>query len=144
MGVDKDHTHYDVDDADEGEGQFNLQELVKKVEIQEEKRLAAEEAGEDFVDSDDGMHKVQKKKKKNKKQKVSIDDLQETVTKLIDETMVNRATMKKDFSMLEGNFIAMKEMEPVIERMEAAMEMDEEPEEEIMRAAFEVMLGGLD
>ncbi len=30
--------------------------------------------------------------------------------------MVNRATMKKDFSLLEGNFIAVKEMVPIIER----------------------------
>merc|ERR1711896_14616 len=85
---------------------------------------------------------VQKKKKKNKKQKVSIDDLQETVTKLIDQTMVNRATMKKDFSLLEGNFIATKEMEPVIERLEAMIEMEDE-DDEVMRAAFEVMLSGL-
>merc|ERR1711862_431726 len=99
----------------------NLQELVKKVEEVELKKQAAEDAGEDYIDSDDGMHKVTKKRKKNKKVKITVEDIQLKVTKLIDETMVNRATMKKDFSMLEGNFIATKEMDPVIERMEQSM-----------------------
>merc|ERR1712086_744049 len=124
----------------------NLSNLVAKVEAKEEKRLAAEEADEELVDSDDGMHKVNKKKKKKKKKmEVTVEEIQEKITKLMDETMVNRATMKKDFSLLEGNFIATKEMDPVIERFEAMMELDEdEYDEEVMRAAFEVMLGGLD
>merc|ERR1712216_502811 len=49
-----------------------------------------------------------------------------------------------DFGLLEGNFIAMKEMDPVIERLESSLEIDDEPDEEVMRAAFEVMLSGLD
>merc|ERR1712039_1143952 len=61
--VDKDHVHYAVDDEDEGEGGFDLQALVKKVEEKEERRLAAEEAGEELVESDDGMHEVKKKRK---------------------------------------------------------------------------------
>lgn len=143
--VDKEHTHYTVDDEEEGEGGFNLQALVAKVAEKEEKRLAAEDAGEDVEDSEeDGMHKVVKKRKKHKKSKITVEDVQEKVTQLLDQTMVNRATMKKDFTLLEGNFIALKEMDPVIERLEGSIEMDDEPEEEIMRAAFEVMLGGLD
>merc|ERR1712146_45682 len=54
--VDKNHQHYDIDDEEEGEGQFNLQELVKKVEMQEEKRLQAEERDEEVMSSEEGMH----------------------------------------------------------------------------------------
>merc|ERR1711903_318480 len=84
-----------------------------------------------------------KNKKKKKRENITVEDIQIKITKLIDDTMVNRATMKKDFTLLEGNFIAVQEMDPVIERFESMMEMEEE-DHEIMRAAFEVMLGGLD
>merc|ERR1719359_691008 len=33
--VDKNHQRYDIDDEEFGDGQFNLQELVKKVELQD-------------------------------------------------------------------------------------------------------------
>merc|ERR1712151_1357689 len=66
----------------------------------------------------------------------------------IDKTFVNRATMQKDFTLLEGHFIGTKEMEPVIQSLEQALEKcDEEspdPPEEIMRATFEIMLAGLE
>merc|ERR1712194_230175 len=143
--VDKNATHYAVDEEEEGEGGFNLQELVKKVEATELRRLEAEENDEELVESEEGMHKISKKRKKaKKKDKVTVEDLQIKVTMLLDQTMVNRATMKKDFSLLEGNFIAMKEMDPVLERLETALEMEEEPDDEVMRAAFEVTLAGLD
>merc|ERR1712129_591444 len=145
--VDKNATHYEVDEEDEGEGGFNLQALVKKVEANELKRLEAEENDEELVESEDGMHNISKNKKRKKakkKDKVTVEDLQIKVTMLLDQTMVNRATMKKDFGLLEGNFIAMKEMDPVLERLETALEMEEEPDDEVMRAAFEVTIAGLD
>mmetsp|Transcript_9716 Transcript_9716/g.17085 ORF Transcript_9716/g.17085 Transcript_9716/m.17085 type:complete len:550 (-) Transcript_9716:312-1961(-) len=140
--VDKEHTHYEVDDEEEGEGQFNLQELVKKVEEKEELALAAEEKGEEFEDSDDGMHKVTKKRKK-KHQKVTVEQIHEKVIDLIDQTMVNRATLKKDYTLLEGFFIAQKDLDPHIEIFEAAMSKGEPPGDHVMRATIEVMLGAL-
>merc|ERR1712046_234624 len=142
--VDKDHVHYDIDDQDEGEGGFDLQALVKKVEETELRREAAEEAGEEGYESDDGMHKVQKKrKKKHTKEKISAEEIQIKVADLIEKTQVNRATMQKDFTLLEGFFVAQKEMDPVIERLESQLEFDDEPDDEVMRATFEVMLAGL-
>lgn len=64
--IDADRKTYDVDDQEELEGGFNLHELVRKVEEQEDRKEAAEEKGED-LDSDDGMHAVKKKRKKKKK-----------------------------------------------------------------------------
>ncbi|CAE8688405.1 unnamed protein product, partial [Polarella glacialis] len=68
--IDADRKHYEVDDQEEMEGGFNLMELVKKVEEQDERRDKAEEDGRD-IDSDDGMHSIVKKKKKPKKEKVT-------------------------------------------------------------------------
>lgn len=70
-----------MDDEEEGEGQFDLQALVKKVEEQEERRAAAEEEGKD-VDSDDGLHDIKKpKKKKPKRDKVTVEAVLEKAPK---------------------------------------------------------------
>merc|ERR1712050_675116 len=114
---------------------FDLQALVKKVEEKEERRLAAEEAGEELVESDDGMHEVKKKrKKKHSKDKMTVEDIQIKVADLIDKTFVNRATMQKDYTLLEGYFVAQKEMEPIIAAFERALEQSDDPPDEIMRA----------
>eukprot|EP00421_Protoceratium_reticulatum_P005030 CAMPEP_0168365232 /NCGR_PEP_ID=MMETSP0228-20121227/4612_1 /TAXON_ID=133427 /ORGANISM="Protoceratium reticulatum, Strain CCCM 535 (=CCMP 1889)" /LENGTH=534 /DNA_ID=CAMNT_0008378007 /DNA_START=85 /DNA_END=1686 /DNA_ORIENTATION=- len=137
--IDADRKHYDVDDEEEMEGGFNLMELVKKVEEQEERREAAEEAGED-VDSDDGMHRVKKKRKKKKQKEITVESLQAKLTKLQEQTMVGRVTMRKDYKLLDGHFVA-KDMDPVLEQWEAN---PDDPPPEVLKAAFEVMIGLLE
>eukprot|EP00928_Gymnodinium_smaydae_P010346 TRINITY_DN13890_c0_g2_i1.p1 TRINITY_DN13890_c0_g2~~TRINITY_DN13890_c0_g2_i1.p1 ORF type:complete len:588 (+),score=177.75 TRINITY_DN13890_c0_g2_i1:99-1766(+) len=144
VDIDKDRVHYEVDDEEEGEGGFNLMELVRKVEEVEVKREAAEEAGEEYVDSDDGMYSVNKqKKKKRKKEKIDIDEIQKRLVALMEHTMVGRATMKKDFTLLEGHFIAVKEIDPIIKKLEHACTVGYPPEE-LMKAAFENCIAGMD
>mmetsp|Transcript_116095 Transcript_116095/g.361745 ORF Transcript_116095/g.361745 Transcript_116095/m.361745 type:complete len:542 (-) Transcript_116095:54-1679(-) len=135
--IDADRKVYDVDDEEELEGGFNLHELVKKVEEQELKREAAEDAGED-VDSDDGMHSVKKKRKK-KKQEVSVEMLQAKVAELLDQTMGKRITLRKDYKLLEGNVVA-KDMDPIMDQWEA----DPEAGPELLQSTYEVMLGLLE
>mmetsp|Transcript_4802 Transcript_4802/g.15061 ORF Transcript_4802/g.15061 Transcript_4802/m.15061 type:complete len:543 (+) Transcript_4802:136-1764(+) len=136
--IDADRKHYEVDDQEELEGGFNLSELVKKVEDQELRREAAEEDGEN-VDSDDGMHCVRKKRKKKKQKEVTVEALQAKITRLMEQTMEHRVTMKKDYTLLDGHFCA-KEMDPVLEQWEA----NPDPPPEVLKATFEVMLGLLD
>lgn len=50
--------------------------------------------------------------------------------------MVKRVSIKKDYSRLQGNFVA-KDMDPVLARWAAN---PDSPSEELMREAFEVML----
>jgi len=140
--IDKDRKHYDVDDEEEMEGNFNLEELVKKVEATEKKRQAAEDAGEEYDDSDDGMHRVSKKRKKKdkKKKEVTVEQLQVMVAKLVEETMVTRETMRKDFTLLEGNFVA-RELDPLLEQFKAD---PENPTDSLLRAVFETTLGLLE
>jgi len=143
--IDKDRTHYEVDDEEECEGGFNLTALVKKVEEQEAKREAAEDAGEEFHDSDDGMFDVakQKKKKKQKKQPVDVEEIQKKIMSLTEHTMVGRASMKKDYTLLEGHFLAVKELDPVIDRLKHAVTVGTPPDD-LLKTVFEVMLGCLD
>mmetsp|Transcript_19032 Transcript_19032/g.60536 ORF Transcript_19032/g.60536 Transcript_19032/m.60536 type:complete len:541 (-) Transcript_19032:259-1881(-) len=136
--IDADRKVYDVDDEEELEGGFNLHELVKKVEEQEERREAAAEAGED-VDSDDGMHCAKKKRKKNKKQEVTVEMLQAKVSELLDQTMGKRVTLRKDYTLLEGNVVA-KDMDPIMDQWEA----DPEATGELLQSTYEVMLGLLE
>jgi len=136
--IDADRKVYDVDDEEELEGGFNLHELVKKVEEQEERREAAAEAGED-VDSDDGMHCVKKKRKKHKKQEVTVEMLQAKVSELLDQTMGRRVTLRKDYTLLEGNVVA-KDMDPIMDQWEA----DPEATGELLQSTYEVMLGLLE
>jgi len=138
--VDENRKTYEVDDEEELEGGFDLQQLVKKVEEREEKRLEAEERGESDVDSDDGMHQVAKKRKRKRNKKIDVVMLQERIAQLIEETMVGRATMKKDYTLLEGNFIT-KDMDPVLE--EFAKNPDE-ASDHICKATFEITLGMLE
>jgi len=142
--IDHDRKHYDVDDEEELEGGFNLKELVKKVEEKELKRLAAEERGEEFDDndSDDGMHRVSKKRKKKDKKKkdITVEQLQVMVASLVQETMVTRETMRKDFTLLEGNFVA-RELDPLLEQFKAD---PENPTDSLMRGVFETTLGLLE
>lgn len=121
---------------------FNLEELVKKVEATEKKRQAAEDAGEEYDDSDDGMHRVSKKRKKKdkKKKEVTVEQLQVMVAKLVEETMIARETMRKDFTLLEGNFVA-RELDPLLEQFKAD---PENPTDSLMRAVFETTLGLLE
>jgi len=147
-GVDHDRKHYEVDDEEEGEGQFNLEALVAKVEAQEEKREAAEEAGQDGdeVDSDDGMHRIGKKRKK-KREKITVEMLQQRVVHLIEATMANpanRATIKKDFTLLEGHFLATSELDPLVARFQKVVDAGEEPPRDLLKAAMEVMLAALE
>eukprot|EP00913_Durusdinium_trenchii_P006640 g6239.t1 len=161
--LDHERKHYEVDDQEEMEGQFNLQALVKKVEEQEERREAAEEAGQD-VDSDDGLHDMAKpKKKKAKKEKavsisqphrltascppswqVSPESIVEKALLLIEHTFVARESIKKDsslghdYSRLDGNFVA-RDLDPVIQRWEALERISEAPDE-LCKETFEVML----
>jgi len=136
--IDHERKHYEVDDQEEMEGQFNLQALVKKVEEQEERREKAEEAGED-VDSDDGLHDIVKpKKKKPKKEKVSPESIVEKVLLLIEHTFVARESMKKDYSLLDGNFVA-RDMDPIIKKWEA-LERVSEADDALCKETFEVML----
>eukprot|EP00434_Breviolum_minutum_P019577 symbB.v1.2.017271.t1/scaffold1347.1/size123984/8 len=136
--IDHERKHYEVDDQEEMEGQFNLQALVKKVEEQEERREKAEEAGVD-VDSDDGLHDIVKpKKKKPKKEKVSPESIVEKVLLLIEHTFVARESMKKDYSLLDGNFVA-RDMDPVIKKWEA-LERVSEADDALCKETFEVML----
>lgn len=132
--IDENRKHYDVDDEEEMEGGFNLLELVKKVEEQEEKREAAEEAGEDDVDSDDGMHRVSKKKRK--REKVTAEVMEARVVMLIQETMVARETLNKDYSLLEGNFVA-REMDPVLKQWDQYDLSAGDPPDKLLRATFE-------
>eukprot|EP00435_Cladocopium_sp_Y103_P040857 s842_g11.t1 len=134
--IDHERKHYEVDDQEEMEGQFNLQALVKK---QEERREKAEEAGED-VDSDDGLHDIVKpKKKKPKKEKVSPESIVEKVLLLIEHTFVARESMKKDdYSLLDGNFVA-RDMDPIIKKWEA-LERVSEADDALCKETFEVML----
>ncbi|CAK9034367.1 unnamed protein product [Durusdinium trenchii] len=162
--LDHERKHYEVDDQEEMEGQFNLQALVKKVEEQEERREAAEEAGaplrmglRDYVqffielhglvcllkgqdvDSDDGLHDMAKpKKKKAKKEKVSPESIVEKALLLIEHTFVARESIKKDYSRLDGNFVA-RDLDPVIQRWEALERISEAPDE-LCKETFEVML----
>lgn len=138
--VDENRKTYEVDDEEECEGGFDLQQLVKKVEEREERRLEAEERGEEDIDSDDGMHQIAKKRKKKKKQNITVEMLQERVAILIEETMVSRETMKKDYTLLEGNFIT-KDMDPVLAKFEAD---PENPSDALMRATFEHTLALLE
>eukprot|EP00929_Paragymnodinium_shiwhaense_P118335 TRINITY_DN90268_c0_g1_i1.p1 TRINITY_DN90268_c0_g1~~TRINITY_DN90268_c0_g1_i1.p1 ORF type:complete len:557 (+),score=157.31 TRINITY_DN90268_c0_g1_i1:77-1747(+) len=143
--VDKERVHYDVDDEEEGEGQFNLQALVRKVEEQEEKRLAAEEAGEEYVDSDDGMYSVAKQKNKKKKRKITgkkleVKDVQDKIDSLLEHTMVGRVSMKKDYTLLEGHFIAKEDLNPSIEKIEHALTVGTPPDG-LLKLGFEVLLG---
>mmetsp|Transcript_12862 Transcript_12862/g.35321 ORF Transcript_12862/g.35321 Transcript_12862/m.35321 type:complete len:540 (-) Transcript_12862:62-1681(-) len=135
--IEVDRKVYDVDDEEELEGGFNLHELVKKVEEQELKREAAEDAGED-VDSDDGMHCVKKKRKK-KKAEVAVETLQAKVAELLDQTMGHRVTLRKDYTLLEGNVVA-KDMEPIMDQWEA----DPEGDSKLLQSTYEVMLGLLE
>jgi len=134
--IDENRVRYDVDDEEEMEGGFNLMELVKKVEEQEEKREAAEEAGQDDVDSDDGMHRVSKKKKRKRGEKVTAEVMEARIVMLIQETMVARETMNKDYSLLEGNFVA-REMDPVLEQWDQYDLSAENPPDKLLRATFE-------
>lgn len=137
--IDADRKHYDVDDEEEMEGGFNLHDLVAKVEEQESKREAAEDAGED-VDSDDGMHSVKKKRKKNKKkEEVSVETLQAKVAELLDQTMGKRVTLRKDYTLLDGNVCA-KDMDPIMDQWEA----DPEGDGQLVVSTYEVMLGLLE
>mmetsp|Transcript_24898 Transcript_24898/g.83019 ORF Transcript_24898/g.83019 Transcript_24898/m.83019 type:complete len:560 (+) Transcript_24898:94-1773(+) len=139
--IDENRKIYDVDDEEENEGGFNLAQLVKKVEEKEEKRLAAEEAGEEYEDSDDGMHQVAKKrKKKKKKDNLTVEQLQEKIAILIEETMASRETMKKDYTMLEGNFIT-KDMDPLLKQFE---EDPENASDTLCRSIFETTLALLE
>mmetsp|Transcript_66039 Transcript_66039/g.137936 ORF Transcript_66039/g.137936 Transcript_66039/m.137936 type:complete len:548 (-) Transcript_66039:106-1749(-) len=139
--VDENRKTYDVDDEEENEGEFNLQMLVKKVEAKEEKRLEAEEKGEEYEDSDDGMHEVAKKRgKKKKKLNLTVEQLQERVAVLIQNTMANRATMKKDYTLLDGNFIT-KDIDPLI----ADYEKDPAGASDVLRRSlYETVLGLLE
>lgn len=139
--IDVDRKHYEVDEQEEMEGSFNLHELIKKVEEREEKRAAAEEAGLDDIDSDDGMHSVakKKKKKKQKKDEVTAEKVEAKAHRLVEHTMVARVTMKKDYSLLEGNFVA-RDLDPLIQRLEASPE----PSETLLREVFEVTLALLE
>ena len=126
--IDKERKHYEVDDEEEGEGGFNLQELVKKVEEQEERREAAEEAGQD-EDSDDGMHRVKKKPKK-KREKVSCEVLHQKILTMIETTMREptlRATVKKDYTHLQGHFIAVSDLDPCLKRLQTVLDAGEDP-----------------
>eukprot|EP00418_Pyrodinium_bahamense_P077148 CAMPEP_0179049684 /NCGR_PEP_ID=MMETSP0796-20121207/20338_1 /TAXON_ID=73915 /ORGANISM="Pyrodinium bahamense, Strain pbaha01" /LENGTH=562 /DNA_ID=CAMNT_0020746165 /DNA_START=21 /DNA_END=1706 /DNA_ORIENTATION=- len=135
--IDADRKVYDVDDEEELEGGFNLHELVKKVEEQEDKREAAADAGED-VDSDDGMHCVKKKRKK-KKQEIPVEMLQAKVDELLLQTMGHRVTLRKDYTLLEGNVVA-RDMDPIM----AQWEEDPEAGPRLMQATYEVTLGLLE
>jgi len=137
VDIEVDRKVYDVDDEEELEGGFNLHELVRKVEEQEEKREAADEAGED-VDSDDGMHCAKKKRKKKKKE-VSVETLQAKVAELLDKTMGHRVTLRKDYTLLDGNVVA-KDMDPVMDQWEA----DPEAGPQLLQATYEVTLGLLE
>lgn len=136
--LDEKRKHYEVDEQEEMEGGFDLQQLVKKVEEQEARREAAEEAGVD-VDSDDGLHDIKKpKKKKQKKEKVTAESIVEKVLVLIEHTFVARESMKKDYSLLDGNFCA-RDMNPLMKRWEA-LENPSEADDALCRATFEVTL----
>lgn len=143
--IDHEHTHYEVDDEEELEGNFSLMELVAKIEEKEEKLALAEARGEDPVDSDDGMHEVSKKRKKKKKQPAKIDTeaLLVRIAELVEHTMVGRVSLKKDYTMLEGHFIAVKELDPVAERLQNEIYV-RYPRDEMLKEAFEVALSGLD
>lgn len=145
IDIDAERQHYEVDEEEEGEGGFNLHDLVRKVEEVELKREAAEEAGEEYVDSDDGMYSVakQKKKKRKKDTPIKIEEMQARVISLLEQTMVARASMKKDFSLLEGHFIAVKEMDPIIKQLEHAVLVGQ-PHDNLIRATFEVLLGAME
>lgn len=137
--IDADRKVYEVDDQDEMEGGFNLLDLVAKVEEQEERKEAAEERGEDDLDSDDGMHAVKKKRKKRKKE-VDGEQLLAKITKLIEHTLLRgRVTMHKDYSMLDGHFIA-KDFDPILEQWVD----NEEPHPDLLKATFEMMLSLLE
>lgn len=139
--VDANRKMYDVDDEEEGEGGFDLQQLIAKVDEREQRREEAEDRGEDFDDSDDGMHQVVKKrKKKKKKDNITIEMMQERVAILIEETMTRRETMKKDFTMVEGNFMA-RDSDPVLAQFRANAD---NPSDAVMRATFEMTLGCLE
>lgn len=138
--IDVDRKQYEVDEEEELEGGFNLQQLVRKVEEQEERREAAEEAGISDVDSDDGMHRVAKKPRKKKKPMATVEALQEKLLRLTEETMVARETMMKDFTLLEGNFIATTELDPILKKWEAFEGIDEEPPPALLRATFETVI----
>jgi len=132
--IDKDHVHYDVDDEAEGEGNFNLSELVRKVVSQEELK----EGGED-VDSDDGMHRARKKRKEQVK--VTVEVLETDILSLMEQTMVARATVRKDYSQLHAGFIASVDLDPAIVQLE---EKKAQPPLEVLKSVVEVMLGGLE
>lgn len=139
--IDENRKTYEVDDDEEMEGGFSLAQLIKKVEEKEEKKLAAEERGEEYEDSDDGMHQVSKKRKKKKKKDIiTAEQLQERVAILIEETMVKRVTMKKDFTRLDGNFIT-KDMDPLLTEFEKDLDG---ASEDLMRSIFETTLGLLE
>ncbi|CAE7233463.1 unnamed protein product [Symbiodinium pilosum] len=136
--IDHERKHYEVDEQEEMEGQFNLQALVKKVEEQEERREKAEETGQD-VDSDDGLHDIAKpKKKKAKKEKVTAESIMEKALLLIEHTFVGRESIKKDYSRLDGNFCA-RDLDPIIKKWEALERVSEAPDS-LCKETFEVML----
>eukprot|EP00931_Biecheleriopsis_adriatica_P086658 TRINITY_DN61276_c0_g1_i1.p1 TRINITY_DN61276_c0_g1~~TRINITY_DN61276_c0_g1_i1.p1 ORF type:complete len:568 (+),score=159.90 TRINITY_DN61276_c0_g1_i1:48-1706(+) len=137
--VDRERKHYEVDDTEEMEGGFDLQQLVKKVEEQEERREKAEEAGKEDIDSDDGLYDVKKpKKKKAKKEKVTSESIIEKVMLLIEHTFVARESMKRDYSLLDGNFCA-RDMDPIMKEWEALERVSEAPDA-LCRKTYEVML----
>eukprot|EP00933_Yihiella_yeosuensis_P044040 TRINITY_DN3908_c0_g3_i1.p1 TRINITY_DN3908_c0_g3~~TRINITY_DN3908_c0_g3_i1.p1 ORF type:complete len:373 (+),score=118.93 TRINITY_DN3908_c0_g3_i1:642-1760(+) len=138
VDIDDGRKHYDVDDEDEMEGQFNLDELVKKVEAQEARREKAEEAGDEDVDSEDGMHRIQKKKKQ-KKEKVTPELIVEKVLLLIEHTFVARESMKKDYKLLDGHFIA-RDMDPILKKWEALGDDVTCASDSLMKETFELML----
>ncbi|CAJ1451859.1 unnamed protein product [Effrenium voratum] len=135
--LDHERKHYEVDEEEEMEGQFNLQALVKKVEEQEARREAAEETGQD-VDSDDGLHDIKPKKKKPKKEKVTAENIIEKCLVLIEHTFVARESIKKDYHLLDGNVCA-RDLTPLIQKWEALESASDAPDS-LCKETFEVML----
>mmetsp|Transcript_32880 Transcript_32880/g.97667 ORF Transcript_32880/g.97667 Transcript_32880/m.97667 type:complete len:408 (-) Transcript_32880:97-1320(-) len=80
------------------------------------------------------------KEKDKKKKEVTVEQLQVMVAKLVEETMVTRETMRKDFTLLEGNFVA-RELDPLLEQFKAD---PENPTDSLLRAVFETTLGLLE
>merc|ERR1712039_9945 len=70
---------------------------------------------------------------------IDVEMLQKKLTKLMEMTMEHRVTMKKNYTLLEGHFVA-KEMDPVLEQWEN----NPDPEPEVLKATFEVMIGLLE
>lgn len=144
VDLDADRVHYDIDDTEEMEGQFNLAALVKKVEELERKKEEAEERGEEFEDSDDGMYSVAKAKKKKKKKKdVKVEDIESKILSLLEHTLVGRASVKKDWTLLEGHFIAVKELDPVVQKLEHAA-MVGNASDDTLKFGFETLLAALE